>query len=188
MRYLLALILGGLFMDLGISAEPFKYPPAKRLDLVEDYHGVKVPDPYRWLEDDVRKSAEVKTWVEEENQITNAYLKAIPEREPIRKRLTELWNYERYSAPSKIGGRYFFRKNDGLQNQAVLYTQDQLDDAPRVLLNPNDVDQGRHHRAGRYGRQPRWRNISPTSTSEAGSDWETWKVLDIATAKPLAMK
>ena len=160
-------------------------PARQTTHLVEDYHGTKVPDPYRWLEDDVRKSAEVKTWVEEENQITNAYLKTIPQREPIRKRLTELWNYERYSAPSKIGGRYFFRKNDGLQNQAVLYTQDSLDDPPRVLLNPNEWTKDGTIALGDTAVSPDAKYLA-YSTSEAGSDWQTWKVLDIATAKPLS--
>jgi prolyl oligopeptidase len=185
MRYLLVLILGGLFMDLGISAEPIKYPPAKRLDRLDDYHGTKVPDPYHWLEDDVRESAAVKTWVDEENQITNAYLKTIPERQQIHKRLTELWNYERYSVPSKIGGRYFFRKNDGLQNQAVLYTMDSLGAAPRVLLNPNEWTKDGTIALGSTEVSPDGKYLA-YSISEGGSDWQTWKVLDVATAKPLS--
>src|SRR5207302_969554 len=97
------------------------YPPAQRGNQVDDYHGVKVPDPYRWLEEDVRKSRDVAAWVTAENDVTFAYLKAIPQREAIRKRLTELWNYERYSAPRKVAGKYYFSKNNGLQNQSVIY-------------------------------------------------------------------
>src|SRR6516162_9163411 len=133
------MLVSGLLAAGALAADSGKleYPPTNRGDQVEDYHGVKVPDPYRWLEDDVRKSPEVRGWVEAENKVTEAYLQTIPEREGIRKHLTELWNYERYSAPSKVGGRYFFSKNDGLQNQAVLYVQESLDGEPRVLLDPN---------------------------------------------------
>src|SRR5262252_2685444 len=116
-------LLGGLFaVSLATAGDgSINYPPAKRGNLVEDYHGTKVPDPYRWLEDDVRESKEVAEWVAAENRVTKTYLEAIPERERINKRLTELWNYARYSPPTKIAGRYYFFKNDGLQNQAVLY-------------------------------------------------------------------
>src|SRR5262245_22171849 len=112
------LALGGICtVSLLLAADaPLKYPETTRTDQVDVYHGVKVPDPYRWREDDVRKSKGVADWVEAENKVTNAYLKAIPEREAIIKRLTELWNYERYSAPFKAGTRYLYTKNDGLQN------------------------------------------------------------------------
>ena len=131
------LIAGGLFMGYEGVAADIAYPAAKRTEQTDLYHGVKVADPYRWLEDDVRKSDEVKAWVEAENKVTNAYLQAIPQREGIQKRLTELWNYEKYTAPVKVGGRYFYRKNDGLQNQAVLYVMEKLDGEPRVLIDPN---------------------------------------------------
>src|SRR5690349_16849011 len=90
--------------------KPLQYPQTRQVEQVDDYHGTKVKDPYRWLEDDVRKSSEVAAWVEAQNKITQDYLAKIPEREKIKNRLTELWNYERYSAPSKHGGRYFFSK------------------------------------------------------------------------------
>jgi prolyl oligopeptidase len=158
---------------------PLAYPNTKRVDQVDVYHGVKVPDPYRWLETDVRTSKEVADWVAAENKVTEAYLEAIPQRESIKRRLTELWNYERYSAPSKHGGRYFFTKNDGLQNQNVLYTQDSLQGEPRVLLDPNTwskdgtvalaglsvSDDGKYLAYGK---------------AEAGSDWVTWHVLAVA--------
>src|SRR5262245_43292672 len=108
----LAAIVGGLFMGFDGSAADIVYPAAKRVDQADVFHGTKVVDPYRWLEIDVRKSAEVKEWIEAENKVTNAYLQSIPQREGIQKRLTELWNYEKYTAPSKIGGQYFYRKND----------------------------------------------------------------------------
>src|SRR5581483_3456072 len=127
------LLLGGLLVLSQVTAadQPLHYPDAKRVDHTDTYHGVKVADPYRWLEDDVRKSDDVKKWVEEENRLTEAYFKNIPERDKIRQHLTDLWNYEKQSPPSKQAGRYFFSKNDGLQNQAVLYTMDRLDVEPR---------------------------------------------------------
>jgi len=161
------------------------YPKTKRINHSDDYHGVKVADPYRWLETDVRKSPEVAAWVAEENMLTSAYLHAIPQRPAILKRLTELWNYERYSAPSKIGGRYFYSKNDGLQNQPVLYTMETLDGKPRVLIDPNKwskdgtvalqgmevSDDGKYLAYG---------------VAEAGSDWHTWHVLEVAGGKVLS--
>ena len=102
---------------------------------IENLHGTQVNDTFRWLED--LDSSETKAWVEFQNKITFGYLERIPQREKIRKRLTELWNYERFGVPFKEGGRYFFMRNDGLQNQSVLYTMDRLDASPRVLLDPN---------------------------------------------------
>src|SRR5262245_17553658 len=182
----LTLVLGGLLTVSFLPAadNPLTYPSTKRIDHVDVYHDVKVPDPYRWLEDDVRKSKDVEAWVEAENKVTFAYLKAIPEREAIQKRLTELWNFEKYSAPFKAGGRYFYTKNDGLQNQSVLYTQDSLQGQPRVLIDPNKwsrdgtvalsglsvSDDGKYLAYGK---------------AEAGSDWVTWHVLDVASGKIL---
>ena len=103
------------------------YPPTRRVDHVDTYHGTKVEDPYRWLEDDVRHSPEVAEWVKAENRLTESYLAAIPQRETIRRRLTELWNFAQYSPYMKEGGRYFFFKNDGLQNQPVLYVTESLE-------------------------------------------------------------
>src|SRR6516164_6444376 len=93
------------------------YPETKTVDVVDDYHGTKVPDPYRWLETDVRESKDVAEWVAAQNKVTNQFLESIPERPTINKRITDLWNFERFTAPAKEGGKYFFTKNDGLQNQ-----------------------------------------------------------------------
>jgi prolyl oligopeptidase len=182
-----AMLAGGLLMfGQGDAADgPRSYPAAKKIDHVDDYHGTKVPDPYRWLEDDVRKSNEVKAWVDAENEVTGAYLRGIPQREHIQKRLTELWNFERYSAPSKVGGRYFYRKNDGLQNQAVLYTLDKLDREPRVLIDPNAWSKDGTISLEATSPGPDGKYLA-YSVSEAGSDWQKWKVLDIATGMPLA--
>ena len=96
-----------------------KYPKTKKVEQIDDYHGTKVEDPYRWLEDD--NAADTADWVEAQNEVTFGYLEALPNRARLLNKLTELWNYERFGAPFKKGGRYFFFKNDGLQNQSVLY-------------------------------------------------------------------
>ena len=117
------------------AADPsLTYPKTKRTDHVDVLHGTKVADPYRWLETDVRESPEVREWVTAQNKVTEAYLNSIPERAAILKRLTDLWNYEKFSAPSKHGSRYFYSRNDGLQNQSVLYSTDRLDSPGRMLL------------------------------------------------------
>src|SRR3954469_15073097 len=116
-----------------------KYPPTRKIDQVDDYHGTKVSDPYRWLEDDVRKSKDVADWVEAQNKVTFGYLEKIPQRKAIQRRIKQLWDYERYSAPFKAGGRYFYSRNNGLQNQSVLYTMEKLDGKARVLLDPNKL-------------------------------------------------
>src|SRR6185295_1733555 len=119
------------------GAKALAYPVTKKVDQQDNYHGTTVADPYRWLED--ANSAETKVWVDAQNKVTQAYLGQIPAREAIKQRLTKLWNYERYSVPYKEGGRYFYSRNDGLQNQSVLYTMAKLSDTPRVLLDPNTL-------------------------------------------------
>ncbi len=105
------------------------YPSAKTVAQVDDYHGTKVADPYRWLED--LDSADTRAWIEAENKLTFDYLGRIPGRDQLKQRLTQLWNYERYSSPEHYGDHYFYTRNDGLQNQAVLYVADSLDATPR---------------------------------------------------------
>ena len=155
-----------------------QYPDTRRVDHVDIYHGVEVADPYRWLEKDVRAAEDVAAWVAEQNKVTFVHLESIPEREAIRKRLTELWNFERFTYYAKAGGRYYFSKNDGLQNQYVLYRMDSLEDEPRVLIDPNAwskdgtvalmgsvfSDDGRYVAYGR---------------AESGSDWQTIRVMEI---------
>ena len=170
-------------VSVALSGE-FSYPPAKRGTQVDEYHGVKVPDPYRWLEDDVRTSKEVADWVAAENKITFKYLEAIPEREKIRKRLTELWNYEKYSAPIKEGGRYYYFKNNGLQNQDVLYVLDSLEGTPRVLIDPNAWSKdGTRALAGMSFTDDG--KYAAYGASDAGSDWTVWRVLEIGSGKQL---
>src|SRR5437773_7928913 len=111
-----ALAASALTAILVIAQETkLKYPETKKGEVADDYHGTRVADPYRWLEDDVRKSKDVAAWVEAENKVTAAFLESIPQRAALQKRITELWNYEKYSAPFKVAGRYFYFKNDGLQ-------------------------------------------------------------------------
>jgi prolyl oligopeptidase len=178
------LLLGGDIVANSLAAAdtPLKYPPTKRVEQYDVYHGVKVLDPYRWLEDDVRVSKEVAKWVQAENKVTETYLESIPERETIRQRLTELWNFERYSAPVKGGNKYFFTKNDGLQNQSVLYVQDKLGGKPRMLLNPNDWSKDGTVALGSMAVSDDGRYIA-YAVNEAGSDWATWNVLEVATGK-----
>ena len=183
----LALIISLTLLAGTIRAEEPKltYPDAKKVDQVDTYHGTTVPDPYRWLETDVRKSPEVAAWVEAENQVTNTYLESIPEREAIKKRLTELWNYEKISAPTKIGGgKYLFSKNNGLQNQNVLYIQDTLDSEATELVDPNKWSKDGTVALAGFSPSDDGR-YAAYGVAEAGSDWNTWKVLDLATAKPL---
>ena len=175
-----------LFAGLSILAADtsLTYPMTKRTDHSDVLHGIKVPDPYRWLEDDVRKSADVKAWVEAENKVTEAYLKTIPERAGIHKRLTDLWNYAKFSAPVKLGGHYFYTRNDGLQNQAVLFVQDSLDTPGRVLLDPNKWKADGTAALAHWSVSDDGKYLS-YARSEAGSDWMTWYVLEIATNKQL---
>lgn len=158
----------------------FSYPPSRMVDHVDDYHGTKVADPYRWLEDD--NAAETKAWVEAQNKVTFGYLEKIPARKAIKDRLTKLWNYERYGVPSREGGRYFFSKNDGLQNQSALYTMRTLDDTPRVLLDPNTLSADGTVALTGYEVTHDGR-LMAYSISVAGSDWNEFKVRDIETGQ-----
>lgn len=173
-------IVGGIAM----AGEKMTYPVSKKIDHVDEMHGVKVPDPYRWLEDDVRESKDVAAWVEAENKVTFAYLESIPQRDAIKKRLTELWNYEKFSAPVKAGGRYFFSKNDGLQNQAVLYKQETLDAEPTVLIDPNAWSKDGTVALGSTSFSDDGRYLA-YSVADAGSDWNTWRILEVDTGRLL---
>ena len=164
------------------TTSPLRYPVARKTDQTDDYHGVKVADPYRWLEDD--NSAETKAWVEAQNKVTFDYLGRIPERQAIKERLTKLWNYERYGVPFKQGGRYFYAKNDGLQNQSVLYTMASLDASPELLLDPNKLSPDGTVALGGYAISDDG-NLMAYGLSSAGSDWQEWKVRDVRTAQDL---
>jgi len=180
---LLLVVLGGVPSAAAGEAR-IEYPKTRRVDQVDVYHGTKVADPYRWLETDVRQSKEVAAWVAAENQVTSGYLAAIPQRDAIRRRLTELWNYTRYSAPRKEGGRYYYSKNDGLQNQAVLYVMDSLEGKPRVLIDPNTWSKDGTIALAGASFSDDGKYVAYCA-AEAGSDWQTWRVLEIAAGKLL---
>jgi prolyl oligopeptidase len=169
------------------SDEPVQYPQTRRVDHEDVYHAIKVLDPYRWLEEDVRKSPEVASWVAAENKLTFGWLKEIPERDTIRARLLSLWNYERYSSPFKFGGRYFYLKNDGLQNQSVLYSQESLDGKPRVLLDPNQWSKDGTVALAGLAFSDDGKYLA-YNVAEAGSDWQSIRVVKIDTGKVLEDK
>lgn len=158
-----------------------KYPETKTVDRVDDFFGTKVSDPYRWLENDT--SEETKDWVKRENAVTNAYMAQIPFREAIKKRLTELWNYEKFSAPFKEGNYTYFYKNDGLQNQSVLYRQ-QGEQQPEVFLDPNTFSaDGTTALTGIDFTKDG--SLCAYQISEGGSDWTKVLIMDASTKKLL---
>jgi len=180
----------GLIASMSIPAraddadrKPLQYPKAAKVDQVDDYHGTKVADPYRWLED--LDSKETKAWVEAENKVTFAFLDGIASRQKIKERLTTLWNYERYGVPVMRGGRYFFSRNDGLQNQSVQYWMSSLDGEPKLLLDPNKLSEdGTVALSGiSYSDDGKYMAYS---VSSGGSDWQEWKVRQVDTGEDLS--
>ena len=170
----------------GVTQQMIKsnnYPVARKTDQVDDYNGVKVADPYRWLED--LDSEETRNWVEAENKLSFGYLAAIPARTPLKERLTKLWNYEKYGIPFKEGNRYFYTRNSGLQNQAVLYTVSALSAQPQMVLDPNTLSADGTVAVSGMEVSPDGKLLA-YSLSASGSDWQEWKVRDVATSKDLA--
>lgn len=161
----------------------FSYPQTRKSDQVDNYHGVTVADPYRWLED--LDSQETASWVEAQNAVTFGYLNQIPAKETIKQRLTQLWDYEKYGIPFKQGNRYFYFKNNGLQNQSILYVLDSLDAEPQVLLDPNILsNDGTIALSGMSISEDG--NFMAYGLSTSGSDWQEWKVRDINTKEDLS--
>jgi len=167
------------------AAQGLKYPETRKAEQSDNYHGTAVADPYRWLEDD--NSAETKAWVKAQNAVTDKFLEAMPQRMPVRKIYTELYNFERYGLPSKQGGRYFWTRNDGLQQQSVVYMAKALSAKPEVAIDPNLLSRDgtvaltgmKVSRNGRY---------LAYGTAVAGSDWQVWQVRDLNTGRDLADK
>ncbi|MEW6195988.1 MAG: prolyl oligopeptidase family serine peptidase [Bacteroidota bacterium] len=177
-KYILPLLILSFFSL--ISAQNLQYPSSKKIDHTDDYHGTQIADPYRWLEDN--NSDETKQWIDAQNKLTESYLSNIPFREKLKNRLTELWNYERYSAPSKIGVHYIFYKNDGLQEQSVVYIQKGLEGAPNIFIDPNTFStDGSISLAGlSFSKDYKYATYL---ISKGGSDWREIYVMDVATKK-----
>ncbi|HZH98658.1 MAG TPA: prolyl oligopeptidase family serine peptidase [Fimbriimonadaceae bacterium] len=175
---LVSTALGGALLQ-----EKLSYPATKKGEQIDTLHGTTVADPYRWLEDG--DSEETKAWIKAQNEVTFAYLKSIPGRDRIAERVKDLWNFERFGIPTKEGTRYFYTRNDGLQNQAVLYVAESLNATPRVLLDPNKLStDGTVALSGTaFSRDGKFLAYG---TSSGGSDWQEWRVRDVDTGKDLA--
>ena len=177
------ILLSVLLLSTSVAFSQLQYPSTKKVEHVDEYHGVKIPDPYRWLEDD--NSQETKAWVQEQNKITFDYLSKIPYRDQMKKRIQEVYNYPKYSAPFRSNEYYYFYKNDGLQNQSVLYRQKGLEGAPELILDPNKLSKEGTTRLTTFtpskdGRYAAW------GISKGGSDWQTYFVRDMTTGKDLS--
>ena len=153
-----------------------KYPETKTVDQQDNYFGTIIKDPYRWLEDD--NSAETKAWVKEENKVTEDYLSKIPFREKVKKSLEELWNFTKYGSPFKQGDYYYFYKNDGLQNQAVLYRQKRFDAEPEVFIDPNKMSKDGTAAIGALSFSKN-NKYAVYLEAQAGSDWEDAHIMNV---------
>jgi prolyl oligopeptidase len=161
----------------------FIYPKTRKVDTVDTYFNTKIADPYRWLEDD--RSAETGEWVKAENAVTSDYFSKIPFHNKIKERMTKIWNYEKRGVPFKKGKNYFFYKNNGIQNQSVLYVQEGLTGTPRLLLDPNTLAADGTVSLGDLSISKNGKYVAYT-TNRAGSDWSEINVLEIETGKKLA--
>ena len=162
--------------------QPLTYPTVSKSEQVDNYHGMAIADPYRALEDPDTEAT--KAWVEAQNQVTFSYLNEIPAREKIKQRLTKLWDYEKYGTPFKEGESYFYFKNDGLQNQSVLYTLPTLDAEPRIVLDPNQLSEDGTIALSGISISENGQLLA-YGLSSSGSDWQEWKVRNIATGEDL---
>ena len=177
------LLLGtSLLLGTTLANAQMQYPLTKKIEHTDDYHGVKVSDPYHWLEDD--RSAETAEWVKAENKVTFDYLEKIPYRNMLKERIEKVFNYPKYSAPSRKNEWFYFSKNDGLQNQSVLYRQKGLDGTPEIVLDPNKLSADGTTRLGAFA-------VSKNGIyavyylSKGGSDWQEGYIMDLATKQNL---
>ena len=177
-----AAIIGAVLLAAPAGAQPTSYPATRKIEHMDDYHGTKVADPYRWLEDET--SPETAAWVEAQNAVTFPYLERIPFRKQLLDRVTQLVDYERYSAPSRKGPYFFFSRNSGLQNQSVLYLQKGLDAEAEVLIDPNawSADGTVQLAAFAPSKDARY---AVYGTSQSGSDWQQYKVMELASQRTL---
>jgi prolyl oligopeptidase len=156
----------------------------RRGDVVETQFGTPVADPYRWLETDVRNAPEVRSWVTAQNQVTDNFLATLPGRDALKTRMTQLYNYERTGVPTKKGGRYFYARNSGLQNQSPLYVREGLNGAERLLIDPNKWSQDGATALAEWSPSEDGRHLL-YSVQDGGTDWRTVRVLDVATGQPV---
>ena len=166
------------------AAATFAYPPTKQDNVVDTQFGVPVADPYRWLENDVRTDAAVKTWVDEENVITDGFLKTLPLRDWFKQRMTALYDYERYGLPVKKGAHYFYQHNSGLQNQSVLFIRDSLTGEPRQLIDPNGWSKDGATALAEWTPSEDGKLLA-YSVQDGGTDWRSVKVMDVTSGKVL---
>jgi len=179
------LIIFCVYFSFYLKAQNLQYPETKKINHIDEYHGVKIADPYRWLED--LNSEETKEWIEAQNKLTNNYLSNIPYREKIKKRLTELWNYERYSTPFKVGDYYVYSKNDGLQEQNVYYIQKGINGEPEILIDPNKLSpDGSVSLSGIFFSHDN--KYLSYGISRGGSDWREFYIMEVSTKKLLEDK
>lgn len=160
------------------------YPETRRGDVVETVFGEDVADPYRWLEEDVRNSEEVASWVERQNAVTDAYLEELPARDWFANRIGELYDYARYSVPVERGGRYFYTGNSGLQNQSPLYVRDSLDAEPRLLIDPNEWAEDGATALSGWVPSPDGSKLL-YSVQDGGTDWRLLRVMDVTTGEQI---
>jgi len=165
------------------SSARLVYPESKKVDVVDNYFGAKVADPYRWLENE--KAPETAAWVEAQNKVTFAYLEKIPFREQIKKKLETLFNYPRYSSPFRVGDYFFYTKNDGLQNQSVWYIQKGLEGTPEVLLDPNKLSADGTSQLSVFSLSKDGKYLA-YGISQGGSDWTELLIMDVASRQTLA--
>ena len=185
MKLTLSAIAIAAVLATSAEAQTMTYPATRKVDQVDSYRDTTVADPYRWLEDD--NSADTKAWVASQNEVTDKFLAAMPQRLPTRRIYTELYNFERFGVPFNEGGRYFWSRNDGLQQQNVYYTAKSLKDTPVVALDPNTLS--KDGTVALSGVAPSHDGkLLAYGIAGAGSDWQTWKVRDLATGQDLADK
>jgi prolyl oligopeptidase len=179
---LLAALIAAAVLTANAQQQKLTYPQTMKGDVVDDYHGTKVPDPYRWMED--LESKEVKAWVDAQNDLTFGYLKGLPIRDHFQARITELWDYPKTSLPTLEGGRIFYRKNAGLQRQSPLYMRASLAAEPTLVIDPNAISPDGSISLATFSPSPDATHLAYT-LSEGGADWQTVHVRDIATGKDL---
>ena len=189
MRYFLSiqvyLLMSSFIVAHGQNTQLITYPKARKTNQVDTYHGTQVADPYRWLEDD--RSVETADWVKAENNVTFEYLAQIPYRKQLQNRLEKVYNYPKYSAPSRKGAYFYFSKNDGLQNQSVLYRQKGLDGTAEVVLDPNKLSADGTTRLGAFSLSKDGK-YAVVGLSKGGSDWQEYQIMNVATKQYLPEK